>query len=107
MATALAGWERLVELAARERDLAAEGRWEELDAVSDERGALAASLGDPPPAARRLLECALAIQEELVATILRARVATLDDLGRLRRGRTAVQAYAGPAQRNGWIDLDG
>jgi Flagellar protein FliT len=107
MAATLAGWERLVELAARERDLAAAGRWEELDAAGDERAALAASLGDPPPAARRLLECALALQEELVATILRARTATLEELGHVRRGRSAVQAYAGPARCHGWLDLGG
>jgi hypothetical protein len=105
---ATAGWEALLALAERERDLAAAGRWEELDAAGDERLALAATLGAPPAVARPILERALALQDELVATLLRARGATLDELGRLRRGRGAVQGYgASAAPRRSWVDLDG
>jgi hypothetical protein len=99
-----ARWEELAVLAARERDLAASGRWEELAAATDARTLLAGTLGDPPPAARPHLERALAIQAELVALIEHARATTLGELGRLRRGRGAVQAYATPAASAGWVD---
>jgi hypothetical protein len=105
----MAGWEQLLELAERERALAAEGRWDELDAVGANRAAFAASLGTPTAADRPVLERALAMQEELVATILRARGATLDELAHLRRGRGAVQGYAAASTepRHGWIDRSG
>jgi hypothetical protein len=108
MASPVADWLVLLDLAAQERDLAEAGRWEELDALGTERASLATTLGDPPAAARPVLERALAMQEELIATILRARGATLDELGRLRRGRGAVHGYGATAgTRGGWIDHSG
>jgi hypothetical protein len=109
MPPATAGWERLLALAVRERDLAAEGRWEELDDVGGERLALAAALGDAPPQARELLERTLAVHEELVGLLLRGREQTIGELGRLRRTRGAAQAYAAPAAAStaGWVDHPG
>jgi hypothetical protein len=105
----MAGWDQLLELATAELGAAAAGRWDALDALGADRAALAASLGEPTPADRPLLERVMAVNEQLVATILRGRSATLDELAHLRRGCGAVAGYAaataGP--RHGWVDHSG
>lgn len=98
-------WLDLLALAERERELAAEGRWDELVHAGAERAALAASLPPAPPAARPVLERIAAVQQDLTAALLSARADTLRDLGTVRRGRGAVRGYAGgAAARGGWVD---
>ena len=100
-----ARWQDLLARAARERELAAEGRWEELVQAGAERAALAAQLPPAPPAARLVLERLAAVQQELTAAIFAARADTLRELAGVRRGRGAVRGYAGAvAHRGGWVD---
>jgi hypothetical protein len=99
-------WSELLERAAAERELAAEGRWEELAASTAERVRLAAALGPAPASARPLLEALAAAQAELTATLRTARERTARELAELGRGRGAVAGYAAAhaVPRRPWID---
>ena len=93
-------WAELVELAERERELAAAGRWEEVAAMGAERARRAALLPPAPASARPHLQRLAALQHELLTTLQTARAATAHELAGLRRGRGAVRGYAatvGPA----------
>jgi hypothetical protein len=90
-------WAQLVALAERERDLAAEGRWDEAAGAAAERVRRAAALPAPPPSARGDLERLRALQDELSARLQLARAAVVSELGALRRGRGAVRGYAAAA----------
>jgi hypothetical protein len=90
-------WADLVALAERERDLVRDGRWEEIPAFSAQRLRLAAALGDPPAAARPYLERLVELQTEIHAGLGAARAFTLQKLGSMNRGATAMRGYAGPA----------
>jgi hypothetical protein len=97
------GYERLVELAERERELIAAGRFDELAEIDAERDELVASLPEQaPPDARFLLERAARLQEEssreLAAALATVRVGLLE----LARGRRAAGGYA-PAARGGQV----
>jgi hypothetical protein len=103
-------WTELLELAERERGLAAEGRWDELVEATQERARRAMALPAPPAEARPVLERLAVVQDELQALLLAGREATLRELTELRRGQTAVRGYAMPASASaagGWFDGSG
>ncbi|HEY6781568.1 MAG TPA: hypothetical protein VI111_11470 [Thermoleophilaceae bacterium] len=88
-------YEQLVELAERERDLIAAGRFDDLAALDDERGALVDTLPAVPPAqARPALERAAALQEENTRSLAAALVETRHGLLDIRRGRRTARSYA-------------
>ena len=90
----LAPYEALVQLAERERTLALDGHFEELDGVLDRRAAVMAALPAAAPlAARPLLERALAIQGEAQAAMAAARTAVVGELQGAARARTAAAGY--------------
>jgi hypothetical protein len=98
-------WLDLLARAERERELAAQGRWDELVAAGAERSAYAAALPPAPASARPVLERLAVVQEELTAAIIAARSETLRELAEVRRGKGAVRRYAPvPGERGGWVD---
>jgi hypothetical protein len=98
-------WNDLLTRAERERELAAEGRWDELVEAGAARAALATTLPPAPPSARPVLERLARVQDELTAAIVAARAETLRELAGVRRGRGAVRGYApAAAHRGGWVD---
>ncbi|MGH2947424.1 MAG: hypothetical protein ACRDPC_14420 [Solirubrobacteraceae bacterium] len=97
-------WTELLTRASAERELAAQGRWEELAESTAERVRLAAALGPAPRPARLVLEALAVVQEELTATLRDARAATARELSELGRGRGAVAAYAHAAPARRWVD---
>ena len=90
-------WADLVALAERERDLVRDGRWEEVPAVAEQRLSAAGALGTPPAAARPHLERLVELQAEIHAGLSAARAFTLQKMGSMNRGATAMRGYAGPA----------
>lgn len=101
----MTGWQLAIELAERELGLARAGEWERVAEVSAERAAHAASLATPGP--RSALERLAALEAELIAALRAARASALQELGSLRRGRGAVQGYAGTSEigpRIGYVD---
>jgi hypothetical protein len=86
-------WEQLVALAERERELALEGRWEELAVAGEERLRRARALPAPPAAAREHLVRLSELQAQISAAIASARAFTLRKIGSMDRGRTAVHGY--------------
>src|SRR3954470_18059346 len=94
-----ARWAELVVLAERERDLVREGRWEEVPAVSAQRLSAAQALGDPPAAARVHLERLVELEHEIHAGLATGRAFTLQQIGKLDRGRTALRGYGGGGSR--------
>jgi hypothetical protein len=99
-----APWAELVVLAERERDLVREGRWDELPAASAQRLRVAATLPSPPAAARPHLERLVALQREIHAGLSAGRAFTLQKLGNLDRGATAIRGYAGGYVRPSTVD---
>ena len=97
-------WTDLLARAGAERELAAQGRWEELAESTAERVRLAAVLGPAPRQARLVLEALAVVQEELNATLRDARAATARELSELGRGRGAVAAYAAAGPQRRWVD---
>ena len=87
-------WSLLLARATAERQLAAEGRWEELAASTAERVKLAAALGPAPRGARLVLEAMAVVQQELTSTLERARTETARELAGVSTGRGAVAGYA-------------
>jgi hypothetical protein len=99
------GWQLAIELAGRELALVRAGEWEHVAEVSAERAAQAASLATPGP--RSALERLAALEAELIAALKAARASTVRELGSLRRGRGAMQGYAGASEigpRIGYVD---
>ena len=92
-------WVELVELAQRERDIVVGGRWDELLAVSTHRLTAAAALGRPPEAARPHLQRLAELEREIHASLSAGRAFTLQKLGKLDRGTTAMRGYAGGYSR--------
>jgi hypothetical protein len=87
-------WERLGELARRERALVEAERWDDLLALQAERQELLDALPEPLPAAAEAvladaLEQSKATQQALQVALAR----TEAELGSIRRGRRAVSAY--------------
>jgi hypothetical protein len=87
-------WDKLAELARREREIVAAGHWDELIELQAERQRLIDRLPPQPPAeAEGVLEEALE-QSRATQTALTAALAELESaLGAVRRGRRAVSAY--------------
>jgi hypothetical protein len=102
----LGPWQDLLARAERERELAAEGRWEELAEAGAERVRLAMALPAPSPEARPLLERLAEVQDELTAALIAARADTARELAALQHGRGAVRGYATvvAAAGGGWVD---
>ena len=92
-------WADLVTLAERERDLVRDGRWEEVPAASAHRLSAAQALGDPPASARPLLERLVGLEREIHAGLSTGRAFTLQKLGKMDRGRTALRGYGGGPSR--------
>lgn len=99
-------WADLVVLAERERDLVHDGRWEEVPAVSEQRASASTALGTPPAAARPHLERLVELQAEIHTGLSVGRAFTLQKLGSMNRGATAMRGYAGPppAQQHDLVD---
>jgi hypothetical protein len=94
-----APWADLVALAERERDLIREHRWDEVPALSAQRLTAATALGNPPEAARPYLEKLVELECEIHAGLSAGRAFTLQKLGNMDRGATAMRGYAGGYQR--------
>jgi hypothetical protein len=95
-------WTALLARATAERQLAAEGRWEELAASTAERLRIAATLDSAPRGARLVLEALNVVQQELTATLAEA----ARELAALGQGRGAGAGYAAasaPESRR-WVD---
>jgi hypothetical protein len=91
-------WAELVALAERERDLVHDGRWDEVPALAALRLTAATALGDPPASARPHLERMVELQAEIHAGLSAGRAFTLQKLGSMQRGATAMRGYAGYAR---------
>ena len=102
-----APWAALVALAEHERDLVRDGRWEEVPAVSARRLSAAQALGDPPAEARPHLERLLELHREIHAGLSTGRAFTLQKLGKLERGTTALRGYRGGDSRPAATSVDG
>jgi hypothetical protein len=98
-------WSTLLAKANAERQLAAEGRWDELAESTAERVRLAAALGPAPRGARLVLEALAVVQGELTTTLQQARAETMRELGGLSAGRGAVAGYAAAqsARTRSWV----
>jgi hypothetical protein len=98
-------WSTLLARADAERQLAAEGRWDELAASTAERVKLAATLGRAPHSARPVLEALAAAQQELTETLSAARAQTARELAGLSTNRGAVAGYAAAqsARTRNWV----
>ena len=99
-------WDDLLARAQAEVRLAAEGRWEELAAATDERSRIAEALGPAPRSARVALEALAVVQHELTITLKQERDRTARELAGLGTGRGAVAGYAAAqtAPTRGWVD---
>jgi len=102
-----APWAHLVALTERERDLVRDARWEELPAASAARLSAAEALGDPPAAARPHLERLVELQREIHVGLSAGRAFTLQKLGDMERGHTALRGYAGGYSRPAASAVDG
>jgi hypothetical protein len=102
-----APWAELVVLAERERDLMRDGRWEELPAASASRLDASLALGAPPAAARPHLLRLAELQREINAGLSAGRAFTLQKLGNMHRGTTAMRGYAGGISRPAATSVDG
>jgi hypothetical protein len=99
-------WTALLNRATAERQLAAEGRWEELAESTAERVRMAAALGPAPVGAKLVLEALAVVQAELTATIARARAEVAREISALPKGRNAVAGYAAAqaAPARNWVN---
>ena len=86
-------WAQLLALAERELELLRGGAIEDLPAAIEERAQLAASLGQAPASARPVLERLEAVQQQIIVELTLAGAEIVRELGTLRRGRGAVDAY--------------
>jgi HEAT repeat protein len=102
-----APWAELVALAELERDLVRDGRWDEVPAASAQRLSAAQALGDPPAEARPHLERLLELQREIHAGLSTGRAFTLQKIGKIDRGSTALRGYRGGNPRPAATSVDG
>ena len=94
-----APWAHLVELAERELALVVEGRWDEVPAASAQRVSAAEVLGTPPAEAREHLERLVELQHQIHAGLATGRAFTVQKLGNMHRGSTALRGYGGGTHR--------
>ena len=100
-------WTALLARATAERQLAADGRWEELAESTAERVRMAAALGPAPVGAKLVLEALAVVQAELTATLAAARAEIAREIAALPNARGAVAGYAAAAQaapERRWVD---
>ena len=91
----LAPYAQLLSMAERERELIQAGAWDELVELGERRAAVAARLPARPPAeARHLLERTHMQVAANIEEMIAARRRTGEELGTLRRARTAWRSYA-------------
>ena len=100
------GWTALLARATAERQLAAEGRWEELAESTSERVRMAAALGPAPVGAKLVLEALAVVQGELNATLAAARAELAREIASLPNARGAVAGYAAAqtAPARNWVN---
>ena len=92
------GYDTLLALAERERDLIAAGQWEDVVTLGAARAELTAQLPQRAPAsAREALERTASIVDSNVAAIATASDAVRRELAHLDRGRSALASYAATA----------
>jgi hypothetical protein len=89
----MSAWQELVVLAERERDLVREQRWDEVPAAAAALLGASEALGDPPAEARAQLERLVELQGEIQAGLSAGRAFTLQKLGNMERGATAMRGY--------------
>ena len=94
-----APWADLVALAERELELVRDGRWDDVPAASAQRLSAAQALGAPPAAARVHLERLVELEAEIHAGLSTGRAFTLQKLGNMQRGHTALRGYNGGSPR--------
>jgi malonyl CoA-acyl carrier protein transacylase len=87
-------WTAILARATAERQLAADGRWDELAESTAERVRMAAELGPAPISAKLVLEALAVVQTELTATLAMARADIARELAALPTARGAVAGYA-------------
>ena len=99
-------WTAILARATAERQLAAEGRWDELAESTAERVRMAAALGPAPISAKLVLEALAVVQTELTATLATARAEIARELASLPRVRGAVAGYAAAqaAPSRNWVN---
>jgi hypothetical protein len=99
-------WTALLARATAERQLAADGRWEELAESTAERVRIAATLGPAPRTARLVLEALAVVQAELTATLAAARAEVSREIAALPNARGAVAGYAAAqvAPERRWVN---
>jgi hypothetical protein len=99
-------WTALLARATAERQLAAEGRWEELAESTAERVRMAAALGPAPISAKLVLEALAVVQAQLAATIAAARAEVAREIAALPNARGAVAGYAAAqtAPARNWVN---
>ena len=99
-------WTAILARATAERQLAAEGRWDELAESTAERVRMAATLGPAPISAKLVLEALAVVQAELTATLASARAEIARELAALPRARGAVAGYAAAqvAPSRNWVN---
>jgi hypothetical protein len=99
-------WTGLLARATAERQLAAEGRWEELAESTAERVRIAAALGPAPVGAKLALEALAVVQAELAATLAAARAEIAREIAALPNARGAVAGYAAAqaAPQRRWVN---
>jgi hypothetical protein len=93
-------WSELVELAEREHELAADGRWDKVAELSGERLRRSLALGAAPASARPQLEELGRLQSQIQAALATAHAFAVRERDAARRGRAAVRGYGaslGPA----------
>jgi hypothetical protein len=99
-------WTAILARATAERQLAAEGRWDELAESTAERVRMAAALGPAPIGAKLALEALAVVQTELTATLAAARAEIAREIAALPNARGAVAGYAAArtAPARNWVN---
>ncbi|HZO96359.1 MAG TPA: hypothetical protein VFB42_03210 [Gaiellaceae bacterium] len=97
----MSAWDRVAALARAQAEAAADRRLDELAAVQAELAALLRPLPAPPAGAEAALREALAQARAAELALAGALAERRGQLERLRAGRRAAVAYAGPRRRGG------
>lgn len=105
----MGAYDRLLELARRERDAAAAGDWERVLRLQDEQAALRDQLAGTaaPAAAVGMLVEAARLNADVQAALRQAMAAIQAELVDLGRGRTAAAGYGAAAERGPQLAWEG